>query len=149
MEAAQIAWGNQCFFEIAVVKAMREDEFFAYTVCNSLEADRPVPYLIAMGEEISGRIDVDGTSIKNRIGYIRAANWKAILRQVSDDISSAMEKKDLNTDVSIVVDPFRFHFRIEQYERNREHDYEKVDDPGELTDLEVPGRIVVLKITAV
>ena len=140
MNADQVARDNHTFYYVTVAMAMC-DELFASAVIHSF--DEPAQYGVMANGRFGGYIRVDSTDVKYRCSPKILANLlDRLITKIPDAITGEM-----NTDVVIIDDYFKFSFKITKYERNGEHSFEMVEDPTPLPDEEQLGRFVDLKIT--
>jgi len=144
MEKDKIILENQRFFcvtfgLIAVVDPNFKDAVF-------VSFNEPVQY----GAEAGGYIRIDCTKVK------QACSQKSFAAEVRNEIFERVGAQvpakitgELADEAEVVIDDYKFIFRISQYERDRRHNYALVEasDLAGLPENERLGRIMELQVT--
>jgi len=144
MQTEIIASENHRFYFQVLALAIF-DELFLKTVRDSFDE---ISRYEVKGEKCAGYINIDSADIDRnglRERFIKLINM-CLLGKVAVDISTEIGG-ELNTEVTIENNGFKFSFKITQYERNGEQGLELIEDPSGLPDDEKLGRVVELKIT--
>jgi hypothetical protein len=98
----------------------------------------------------SGYIRIDSTEIKKDCSHRSFAD--AVRAGIMWDVARSIPRAklgEMNTETEVILGIYKFQFKIVQYERDSDHNFELVDDPTTLPDDEHLGRVVDLKITLV
>ena len=143
MDQNKLAKENHAFFFTAVGMAMCKSNFVSAVLDSFYE---PALYGIE-GPINSGYVRVDSTDIKSKFqaGFVDAVH-AGILGKIARDVPYSV-RGELNTEAEVIHGIYKFSFRVSQYERDGEHNFEIVDDPTFLPNDERIGRLVELKIT--
>ena len=137
MDPSKIAKENHAFFFIAVGMAMCKSNFVSAVLDSFYE---PALYGIENSMN-SGYVRIDSTNIisKFQAGFIDAVR-AGILGKVARDVPYSV-RGELNTEAEVIHGIYKFSFRVSQYERDGEHNFEIVDDQTLLPDDERIGRL--------
>ena len=142
MDPSKIAKENHAFFFIAVGMAMCKSNFVSAVLDSFYE---PALYGIENSMN-SGYVRIDSTDIeKFQAGFIDAVR-AGILGKVAREVPYSV-RGELNTEAEVIHGIYKFSFRVSQYERDGEHNFEIVEDLTFLPNDEKIGRLVELKIT--
>ncbi len=146
MDADLIARDNHAFFCAAVAPRMCGSDFGSAAL-HSFDA----PAQLGI-ETVTffGYVRIDSADIERNCS--RGGFSDAVYRGVFGDVAIRLPRAitgELNTEAEVIVDCFRFNFRISRYERDFDHGFEIVENPLFLPKNESLGRFVDLKITLV
>lgn len=149
MKLDKIARDNHAFFFAAVGMALCSPSA-KEALLQSLYGDGLMQYGIEQGEQ-SGYLRIDSTDIINQCSHGSLAERvrEGVLAKVAMKIPYGGIVGDLNDKAEVIQGSYKFSFQIAQYERDRDHEFEMVDDPSLLPDDEQLGRLVEMKITIV
>ncbi len=92
---------------------------------------------------LNGYIRFD-TSLVISKGALAEDIDKGLFRQLATNIPQTA-LGEMNEQILVMSDLWRFTFTITQYERDSEHGYKMVDDPLLLPDNETLGRVIVMQ----
>lgn len=146
MKKTIVIQGNQGFFCVAL----------GFSACTSHFKDavfssfhEKAQYPVEMGE-YTGYIRIDCTDVKAKCshGSFVEAVRSSLLDMVTVVVPSQI-KGELADEAEVVMDGYKFNFKIVQYERDREHNWEIIE-PSDLEDIpnkEKLGRVMELVVT--
>lgn len=145
----EVARGNHAFYYVVVPMAMC-NRSFAQAFLDGLYRDgQPVLFPIEHSQ-FSGYVEIDTTDIRRNCSHGSMAD--AIRDGMLGDVALKMPRHaegEMNTDVTIIHDIYKFQFNISKYERDGAHGYEPIEDPNLAEDGEKLGRFANLKVTIV
>lgn len=146
MDLYQVARDNHALY-CAVVPLHMCKRLFASAVLESL--DQPVLYSVEHNV-YSGYILINTTDIE--MNHSQERFTREVLAGLLGRVALEFPRTptgEMNTDVTVVYEIWKFTFKITKYERDSAHRYEPVEDPLPLPDGEKLGRFIELKITIV
>jgi len=146
MKEEAVIKGNQGFFCVGLGFSACTSHF-REAVFNSFHEKAQYPVEMS---EYTGYIRIDCTDIMKRHSYEGFADavLSGLLNMVTT-VAPSQIKGDLADEAEVVMDGYKFNFKIVQYERDREHDYEIIEPSGlnDIPNKEKLGRVMELVIT--
>lgn len=120
---------------------------FKEAVFNSFREKAQYPVEIG---EYTGYIRVDCTDIRAR--HLHESFIDAVRNSLLDMVTTAVPsriKGDLADEAEVIMDGYKFNFKIVQYERDREHGWEIIEPSGlnDIPNKEKLGRVMEMIVT--
>jgi hypothetical protein len=148
MEKETIISGNHSFFLVAVGMSLC-DQLCDQAFLSSLFGEGTAQHGIERGD-YSGYLRINTTDIITNGRNCDLANEVKegnLLGKLASKLLASEKKGELSDEAEVNMEGYRFRFKITNYERDREHDFQIVEDLSLLPEEEVIGRFVELKVT--
>lgn len=146
MQQETVIQGNQGFFCVGLGFSACTTPFKEAVFSSFHER---VQYGVEISEH-TGYIRIDCTDIKARcsLGSFVKAVQNSLLDMVTTVVPSLI-KGDLADEAEVVMDGYKFNFKIVQYERDREHEWEIIEPSGlnDIPNKEKLGRVMEMIVT--
>jgi hypothetical protein len=146
MKEEMVIKGNQGFFVVALGFSACTTHF-KEAVFNSFH--EKAQYGVEMGEH-TGYIRIDCTDIKANCSH--GSFVEAVRNSLLDMVTTAVPsriKGELADEAEVVMDGYKFHFKIVQYERDGEHGWKIIKPSGlkNIPNKEKLGRVMDMVVT--
>lgn len=147
MENDQIAKDNHAFFYVAVGMALCSAAADAAVVHSFFQNGKSQCEIDSASYPGCMHINSADVVDMHLCGCLAEKVHKGILGEVAMKIPLDGIKGELNDKAEIIHDKYRFSFAITNYARDRDHDFELVENNISLPEDEHLGRVVELRIS--